>query len=192
MAEIKPCPFCEGKAAVEYFAFTGYFVQCEKCNATSGLYDTAEEAEEHWNRRPMMPKGSNSIELTNADMLWLHLNDWAMAVSPTGYESEEEHKERVTKYATILECMKRVEMFLEIGIKEDLKKKDAPTIAFVPRAKWADEIELDVTVHSKSGGNSADTIVQCLCSNCRRWSIRFFNHDLMEYCPWCGAEIRDE
>ena len=55
------------------------------------------------------------MELTDADRLYLYLNDWAWAVSPTGYESEEEQKERQIKYETILKCMEIVEAFFELG-----------------------------------------------------------------------------
>ena len=60
MAELKPCPFCGGKARISadpeatrdtqgrLWAFT---VVCEKCCATSGLTFTPEKAEDAWNRR---------------------------------------------------------------------------------------------------------------------------------------------
>jgi len=56
MAELKPCPFCGGKAFVS--AKLPYFgeiptlaVVCEDCNAASKHKRTEAEAIEAWNRR---------------------------------------------------------------------------------------------------------------------------------------------
>ena len=58
--ELKPCPFCGGKAFIStdpeavrdtqgrLWAFT---VVCERCCATSGLGYSKEQISEHWNRR---------------------------------------------------------------------------------------------------------------------------------------------
>ena len=56
MTELKPCPFCGGKAFVSaklpYFGerFT-LAVVCEKCNASSKHKNFEDEAIEAWNRR---------------------------------------------------------------------------------------------------------------------------------------------
>ena len=52
MSELKPCPFC-GCEDIETFGFWGdlFYVQCTNCTGSVGACDTAEEAEEEWNRR---------------------------------------------------------------------------------------------------------------------------------------------
>lgn len=48
----KPCPFCGGKAsAIEVLNCYAIAVRCDNCHATSGNYDTKEEAITAWNRR---------------------------------------------------------------------------------------------------------------------------------------------
>ena len=60
--ELKPCPFCGGKAEVrsvtpvhdpniKTYGYGGYFVMCVDCLTTSNNYNTAEKAAEMWNRR---------------------------------------------------------------------------------------------------------------------------------------------
>lgn len=64
MEELKPCPFCGGKA--EYYCEEhdwsdwGYistakyydaYVECEKCGARTELFDTKQEAIDAWNKR---------------------------------------------------------------------------------------------------------------------------------------------
>jgi len=57
MKELKPCPFCGGKAFVRY-VMPCSTVQCEKCGASTGVFsDWYEEADGRqkaiyaWNRR---------------------------------------------------------------------------------------------------------------------------------------------
>lgn len=47
MTDLKPCPFCGGEA--DYFVPT--FIQCNKCGARSGYYDTYAAATAAWNTR---------------------------------------------------------------------------------------------------------------------------------------------
>lgn len=52
--ELKPCPFCGGRAYLSERMNGGYYVECESiggCLAESGNYDTEEQAVEAWNRR---------------------------------------------------------------------------------------------------------------------------------------------
>ena len=49
------------------------------------------------------------MRLIDADKLYLHLNDWALAESPTGFEVGEAKLERETIYQTIMYCMKAVD-----------------------------------------------------------------------------------
>lgn len=49
MSELKPCPFCGGKAKL--LGFTRFWVQCEPCGAQTPLYVFEDAAEEAWNRR---------------------------------------------------------------------------------------------------------------------------------------------
>lgn len=58
MIELKPCPFCGGKAFLAEYDYkfdTGYVptygVECTGCNAAIYDCDTEEEAAEAWNRR---------------------------------------------------------------------------------------------------------------------------------------------
>lgn len=60
MSELKPCPFCGGKAAINK-DYPGtmdtrgrrwvYNVVCDRCCATSGLGYTSQMVKESWNRR---------------------------------------------------------------------------------------------------------------------------------------------
>lgn len=48
--ELKPCPFCGGKA--EFENDNGeWFVFCEKCGSMTVLFETKPEAKEAWNTR---------------------------------------------------------------------------------------------------------------------------------------------
>ena len=54
--ELKPCPFCGGKARVHEVetrtsSIGGYFVMCTKCLTSSDNYSSSEIAAEYWNRR---------------------------------------------------------------------------------------------------------------------------------------------
>ena len=49
--ELKPCPFCEGKAEITSYHNAVIFVQCTDCYATFPHFDSKEEAIEAWNRR---------------------------------------------------------------------------------------------------------------------------------------------
>ena len=54
MNKLKPCPFCGGEAKVESDTWRDvgvmHCVECE-CGVSTGVYETVEEAVEHWNRR---------------------------------------------------------------------------------------------------------------------------------------------
>ena len=57
MNELKPCPFCGGKAALEDYGLNGNFkiVKCAECGARTKLFlkglTLGEDAIEAWNRR---------------------------------------------------------------------------------------------------------------------------------------------
>lgn len=48
--EVKPCPFCGGKAVVRILQRSRY-VECKSCYALSGCYADIDKAIEVWNRR---------------------------------------------------------------------------------------------------------------------------------------------
>lgn len=54
-ADLKPCPFCEGKATFLKQRFVHieplYAVTCTSCGASTMFYPTLFDAEERWNRR---------------------------------------------------------------------------------------------------------------------------------------------
>lgn len=49
MAELKPCPFCGGRAKLN--GFTRFWVQCEQCEANTRMHWSMDGAEELWNNR---------------------------------------------------------------------------------------------------------------------------------------------
>lgn len=53
--ELKPCPFCGGKAEVVPYSVYGkvksYFVNCLKCGCQIRDYTSKQNAEKAWNRR---------------------------------------------------------------------------------------------------------------------------------------------
>ena len=59
MSELKPCPFCGGKAELHKVEFSNelqvnlmvYTVACCMCNATTSYYVYADHAVDAWNRR---------------------------------------------------------------------------------------------------------------------------------------------
>lgn len=57
MSDLKPCPFCGGKAEVYETTDScgrnvSYMVECEKCEAGSGYYDGDRQlAIDAWNKR---------------------------------------------------------------------------------------------------------------------------------------------
>ena len=50
MEELKPCPFCGGKATA-YICGRIFVVECESCGTSSDGFDSKKEAVEAWNRR---------------------------------------------------------------------------------------------------------------------------------------------
>lgn len=53
--ELKPCPFCNGKAEFENDN-KEWFVFCEKCGSMTVLFETKPEAKDAWNARPIEDK----------------------------------------------------------------------------------------------------------------------------------------
>ena len=56
MSELLPCPFCGGEAGPTVKPYigcngSGFTVDCEKCWASTGYYDSYEEAVAAWNTR---------------------------------------------------------------------------------------------------------------------------------------------
>ena len=51
MVELKPCPFCGGKADFEFKGFIVGRVQCTECLVSQCLLKPIGEAAKAWNRR---------------------------------------------------------------------------------------------------------------------------------------------
>ena len=56
MSELKPCPFCGGKATSVLYhnrnlSFIRYFVKCQHCLVATENYEKRETAIKAWNRR---------------------------------------------------------------------------------------------------------------------------------------------
>lgn len=51
MSDLKPCPFCGGKALSEHDHYEGFQVVCEYCAASTEYFFTRPEAEKTWNTR---------------------------------------------------------------------------------------------------------------------------------------------
>lgn len=49
--ELKPCPFCSGRAELYRDANYFIYVECTCCCATQGTYDNKKDAIESWNKR---------------------------------------------------------------------------------------------------------------------------------------------
>lgn len=54
MNELKPCPFCGGKARLTYNTYGSHYVQCDNVSCdvkpVTWIYTTEEEAVEAWNK----------------------------------------------------------------------------------------------------------------------------------------------
>jgi Lar family restriction alleviation protein len=59
--ELKPCPFCGGKAEAGYLYFRPYIV-CRKCHAKIPCYNTYPQAIEAWNTRKPIDKIVEQLE----------------------------------------------------------------------------------------------------------------------------------
>lgn len=53
MRELKPCPFCDGKAELVDYGLTGRLkvVMCLDCGARTRVFERGENACDAWNRR---------------------------------------------------------------------------------------------------------------------------------------------
>lgn len=63
---LKPCPFCGGKAIVTEIPINSYITVCTNCSSNMAIYRSKQEAIEAWNNRAdERPKGE-WIKLGNA------------------------------------------------------------------------------------------------------------------------------
>ena len=77
MMELKPCPFCGGKAIL----YTHYFCICSECQASTRAYGTPEETVEAWNRRAKKLHGMAQKEQDAVQEAIIYFADF-----PDGYE----------------------------------------------------------------------------------------------------------
>ena len=49
--ELKPCPFCGGKATERHECLNGVFVQCNKCGVSTNIFSSQDAATRGWNKR---------------------------------------------------------------------------------------------------------------------------------------------
>lgn len=52
--ELKPCPFCGGEAVIDIWNDGSAWIKCENiydCSCEMGLFDSAKEAADIWNKR---------------------------------------------------------------------------------------------------------------------------------------------
>lgn len=49
-AALLSCPFCKNEAT-DYYRPSGWYISCTRCNASTCITDTREQAAEYWNRR---------------------------------------------------------------------------------------------------------------------------------------------
>ncbi len=57
LVELKPCPFCGGRAAFEGSEGRGYNAACQYCDARGGWGDYGYQAAAAWNTRSAIPDG---------------------------------------------------------------------------------------------------------------------------------------
>jgi Lar family restriction alleviation protein len=56
VSELKPCPFCGGRAEIQRGAYTQY-VMCLKCEVMGPNLSSDEELSDAWNRRAPASEG---------------------------------------------------------------------------------------------------------------------------------------
>ena len=85
--ELKPCPFCGGKAITDNMEAIAYLVVCMDCDATASSEERMDEATENWNTRPIEEAKDREIaELKevilrqNVELMELR-NRWVDAIS---------------------------------------------------------------------------------------------------------------
>jgi Lar family restriction alleviation protein len=62
MTELKPCPFCGSRKTRLQGCSYAYWVTCEECEASIGVYITEEKAIEAWNKRAE-PKVERNLDV---------------------------------------------------------------------------------------------------------------------------------
>ena len=76
MTELKPCPFCGGKARVICNPFAegdAYFITCVECDMLTGNFDSEALVIEAWNARA--EKTCHLISRYNASAFWFECTE---------------------------------------------------------------------------------------------------------------------
>lgn len=62
--DLKPCPFCGGKAKVLGTKYEDgeYYIVCEKCRVRMGSYSNPEDAIADWNRRVCVKQNAETLD----------------------------------------------------------------------------------------------------------------------------------
>lgn len=51
MSELKPCPFCGGKASINYHGHNAHSIECNICHARTSITGGIERCVDEWNAR---------------------------------------------------------------------------------------------------------------------------------------------
>lgn len=95
MSDLKPCPFCGGKAILLQSGFV-FQVQCGSCGA-SGRNDDKTTSVAHWNTRTELERECIWTRVNNSNHCWDEYDAWSTSCGED-YAIEEEWDDKVPNY----------------------------------------------------------------------------------------------